>query len=71
VSDIEQKIERSSLGTRDARAARRTVTPAAAAKIVTMAAEMATRITPKKVGGNPISRTYTSGVRPIQPGTAP
>lgn len=70
MSDISQKIERSSLGTPNAKAARRTVSEAAASKIVTMAASMSQPDAPKNSGGNSADRTYTSGVRPIQPGTA-
>lgn len=61
MSDIERKIERSSLGTKNARAARRTVSPADAARVVSQAAAMSKRASQKKTGGQPRGRTYTSG----------
>lgn len=71
MSDIEQKIERSSLGTKNARAARRTISPADASKIVAMAAALAQSTAPKNSGGQTADRTYTPGVRPIRPGKVP
>ncbi len=70
MTDIERKIERSSFGTRNAQAARRTVSQDAAAKVVSRAAEIAAKNSSKIFGGNPASHTYTSSARPIQPGKA-
>lgn len=51
MTDIRQKVERSSLGTKQARAARRTVSTTAASKVVARAASLPTPVRAKKSGG--------------------
>jgi len=51
MTDIRQQVERSSLGTKQARAARRTVSTAAASKVVARAANMPRPARAKKSGG--------------------
>lgn len=46
---IKQKVERSSFGTRDGRAARKTISTATAAKVVARASTP--KISPRRVGG--------------------
>ena len=50
-SDIHTKVERSSLGTKSAKAARRTIPATTALKVVARAAHMSPTIRRKKSGG--------------------
>jgi hypothetical protein len=57
---IREKVERSSLGTDNARAARRTVPTATAARVVARAAALPARVEAKKnLGGERRRGTYT------------